>query len=301
MRKLRPTVEGAFLAALTVILYLSTVYIPLFGFFLSFFCPLPVLFLVIRWDLRTGFLAAGVATLIVAFTGLIPALICVSYTLVGVFLGYAIKKKYSFFEVIGFGSVVSLLSKLTLIGLALFLTGKNPITENLQIMEEAFQKTSQIFGNMGGENFKQILNLLNLALPAILVVASIFDTSLNFFLGRWVGKRIGIGFPDYPAFRNWRFPVSVFWMFILSWVFVLFGGNTVYGKIGLNLQIVTQSLFIVQGMAIAYFFLSRYIASRAMKIFILVFIVFQPVLSTILSWLGVIDTWFDFRKLNPRQ
>ena len=33
MRKLRPTVEGAFLAALTVVLYLSSVYLPLFGFF----------------------------------------------------------------------------------------------------------------------------------------------------------------------------------------------------------------------------------------------------------------------------
>jgi len=301
MKKLRPTVEGAFLAALTVILYLSSVYIPLFGFFLSFFCPLPVLFLVIRWDLRTGLLAAGVATLIVAFTGLIPALLCISYTLIGVFLGYAIKKRYSFFEVIGFGSVVSLLSKLALIGMALALTGKNPITENLQIMEEAFQKTSQMFGNLGEDTFKQVLNMVSLALPAILVVASVFDTTLNFFLGKWVGKRIGITFPEYPAFRNWRFPVSVFWMFILSWVFVLFGGNTVFGKIGLNLQIVTQTLFIVQGVAIVYFFLSSYIQSRVIKIAILLFIVFQPLLSSILSWVGVLDTWFDFRKINVRK
>ena len=262
MKKLKPTVEGAFLAALTVILYLSSIYIPLFGIFLSFFCPLPVLFLVIRWDVRTGFLAALVATLLVAFTGLIPALICVSYTMIGLFLGYTIKKKYTFFEVIGFGSLVSVLSKIILIGFALLITGKNPLTENLQIMEETFQKTSQIFGNVGGENFKQIINLIHLALPAILVVASIFDTSLNFFLGRWVGKRIGMPFPEYPPFRNWRFPTSVFWMFILSWILVLLGGETIYGKIGLNLQIVTQALFIIQGVAIVYFFLSRYIQCR---------------------------------------
>jgi uncharacterized protein YybS (DUF2232 family) len=298
MRKLRPTVEGAFLAALTVVLYLSSVYLPLFGFFLSFFCPLPVLFLVVRWDLRTGTLAAGVATLLVAFTGLIPALICISYTLIGIFLGYAIKRKYSFFEVIGFGSLVSLLSKIALIGFALLITGINPIVENLQIMEEAFQRTSQVFGGIGEENFQQIVTLINLALPAILVVASILDTTINFFLGSWVGKKIGIPFPEYPAFRNWKFPVSVFWMFILSWMFVLFGGETIYGRIGLNLQIVTQSLFIVQGVAIVYYFLSRYIQSRGVKIIILLFVVFQPIFSTILSWLGVLDTWFDFRKMS---
>lgn len=169
------------MAALTVVLYLSSVYLPLFGFFLSFFCPLPVLFLVVRWDLRTGALAAGVATLLVAFTGLIPALICISYTLIGIFLGYAIKRKYSFFEVIGFGSLVSLLSKIALIGFALLITGINPIVENLQIMEEAFQRTSQVFGGIGEENFQQIVTLINLALPAILVVASILDTTINFF------------------------------------------------------------------------------------------------------------------------
>jgi uncharacterized protein YybS (DUF2232 family) len=87
-------------------------------------------------------------------------------------------------------------------------------------------------------------------------------------------------------------------MFVLSWVFVLFGGETIYGRIGLNLQIVTQSLFIVQGVAIVYYFLSRYIQSRGVKIIILLFVVFQPILSTILSWLGVLDTWFDFRKMS---
>ena len=301
MKELRPTVEGAFLAALTVVLYLSSVYLPLFGFFLSFFCPLPVLFLVIRWDLRTGILAAGVATLLVAFTGFIPALICVSYTLIGIFLGHAIKRKYSFFEVIGFGSVVSLLSKIALIGFALLITGINPINENLQIMKEAFQKTSQMFGGYGEENLQQLIALINLALPAILVVASILDTTINFFLGSWVGKKIGMPFPQFPAFQNWKFPVSVFWMFILSWVFVLFGGETLYGRIGLNLQIVTQSLFIVQGIAILYYFLNRYIQSRAVKMVILLFVVFQPILSTILSWLGVLDTWFDFRKIGAQK
>ena len=81
-------------------------------------------------------------------------------------------------------------------------------------------------------------------------------------------------------------------------MFVLFGGETIYGRIGLNLQIVTQSLFIVQGVAIVYYFLSRYIQSRGVKIIILLFVVFQPIFSTILSWLGVLDTWFDFRKMS---
>ncbi|MCX6091191.1 MAG: YybS family protein [Candidatus Atribacteria bacterium] len=302
MRKLRPTVEGAFLAALTVILYLSSIYIPVLGFVLSFVCPLPVLFLVIRWDLRTGLLASGVATLIVlAFSGLLQALVCfVGFSLIGLGMGYLIKKERSSFEVISLGSVVSVLSKLALIGIALLLTGKNPITENLRVMEETFQKTAQMLGGMGDGNFQKILNLLTIALPAILILASLFDTVLNFFLGKWVGKRIGIVFPVFPPFGSWRFPVSVFWMFVLSWAFVLLGGTSILGTIGLNLQMVTQTLFLVQGVSVAYFFLGKYVKSKPGVIVILLFVVFQPLFSSIISWIGVIDTWFDFRKLNVR-
>ncbi len=62
MRQARSTVEGAFLAALTVIFYLSSIYIPVLGFLLSFLCPLPIMFLTIRWDMKAGLLAALVAS-----------------------------------------------------------------------------------------------------------------------------------------------------------------------------------------------------------------------------------------------
>lgn len=302
MRSLRPSVEGALLAAIAVVLYLASVYIPVLGFLLTFLCPLPVMFLVIRWNLRTGLLASVVATAIVfAFAGVMQALISfVGFSLVGMAMGALVKRGKPFFEVIALSAGVSILSKLALIGLAMALTGIHPITTNIAIMEEAYERASQWLGGAGEENFQNLLNLIQMALPAILIIASILDTALNFFLGKWVGKKIGVSFPESPAFDQWRFPRSVFWMFALSWILVLFGGTEGVGRVGVNLQMVTQTLFLVQGLSLAYFFLKKYIPSRVVSIGLLVFVVFQPILTFVVSWAGILDTWLDLRKIEKK-
>lgn len=307
MRRVTPTVEGAFFAALTVILYLGSIYIPVFGLVLSFLCPLPVMFLVIRWNLKVGFLAAAVATLIIlAFAGLYQAIICfVGFSFLGIFMGVLVKRGYGWVEIIGLGALVSLLSKLALVGLTLLLMGKNPIIESLNLMEQAFGQAYSMLGNLGeglGENsVETLMRIVKMTIPAILILAALFDTFLNFVLGNWVGKRIGIRFPSFPAFSEWRLPPSMVWMYFLSWLLLFLGGSSFVYQIGLNLQLVTQILFMVQGVAILNFFLRKVIAQRVIRAIIIIFVVMQPVFSTVLAWLGVFDTWFDFRKLLKKK
>lgn len=301
MRSVRSNVEGAFLAALTVILYLASIYLPILGILVSFLCPLPVMFLVIRWDARLGILAACVASILVlVLAGLMQAITCLlGFTLLGVIMGVTIKKGYTFLETIAVNTGVSLLSKLALIGVALLIVGQNPLTENFSFLEETIAKVPWISQNLpDAQNF---VNLMKLVLPALLVVASLFDTLCNFLLGRWVGGRIGLSFPAVPPFSEWRLPKSVFWVFILGWVFILFGGSSVLGKIGINVQIVTQLLFLLQGLSLVYYFLGRYIRSKVARASILVFLLFQPLFSFLLSWLGVFDVFLDFRKSTLKR
>ncbi|MDK2896183.1 MAG: hypothetical protein PWP04_303 [Candidatus Atribacteria bacterium] len=286
------------MAALTVILYLSSIYIPFFGFLLSFLCPIPVMFLVIRWDLKTGLLAAGVASLVVfAFAGILQALVCLlGFSFLGVIMGLAIKRGLEWLEVIAWGTMISLLSKVALMGLALLLIGENPVAQSIAIMEDVLNQNSKFLGDVGEEGVKMLIQVIRLSLPGILIVASLFDTVLNFILGSWVGKKIDILFPEIPPFSLWRLPRSVAWVFILGWILVIFGGVTFWGQVGLNVQIVTQTLFLVQGASVIYFFLDKRIASQILKVIIVLFLAIQPLFSTLIAWVGVFDTWFDFRK-----
>jgi len=301
MRNVRSTVEGAFFAALTVILYLASIYLPVLGVLVSFLCPLPVMFLVIRWDARLGILASCVASLLVfALAGLLQAVTCLlGFSLLGIAMGLTVKRGYDFPEIILINTLVSLLSKFALLGVALLATGKNPLTENLLLLEETVRKAPWVSQNLHGAG--DFASLVKLVMPALLIVASLFDTGCNFLLGRWIGKRIGITFPDVPPFSEWRLPRSVFWAFALGWVFVLFGGTSLFGRIGVNVQVVTQLLFLLEGLSLVYYFLGKYIHSRAVRVAILVFLLLQPLFSFLLSWLGVFDVFFDFRKLSSKR
>ncbi|HOQ67656.1 MAG TPA: YybS family protein [Candidatus Atribacteria bacterium] len=300
MRQSKSIVEGAFLASLTVIFYLSSVYIPILGSLLSFLCPLPVMFLTIRWDMRAGLLAAVVASFIVfAFAGVVAAVTCfLGFTLLGLAMGFTIKRNYSFIEVIGTNTLVSILSKLSLIGLVFLMAGQNPLLESLSFLEESLEKMLSFLPAEGGVNVETIINFIHMVLPATVVIASLLDTVLNFLLGSWIGKRIGIEFPSFPPFREWQLPRSIFWAFVLGWLFVLLGGTTFWGKIGLNLQMITQILFLIQGASVVYYFLGKYIRSRVVVAVIVIFLALQPFISTLLSWLGVFDVWFDLRKIR---
>ena len=58
--------------------------------------------------------------------------------------------------------------------------------------------------------------------------------------------------------------------------------------------------FLVQGASVVYYFLGKYIRSRFWLTIIVVFVALQPLLSTILSWVGVFDFCFDLRKIRGK-
>ncbi len=203
MRQARSTVEGAFLAALTVIFYLSSIYIPVLGFLLSFLCPLPIMFLTIRWDMKAGLLAALVASFIVfIFAGAISALTCfVGFTFLGLIMGLTIKRGYNFIEVMGINTLVSISSKLLLIGLVFLIMGQNPLSETLSFLEEGLKKGLSFFPQEGGIDVEMIASFIHMVLPAAVFIASLFDTVLNFLLGSWIGKRLILNF-SLSSFEN---------------------------------------------------------------------------------------------------
>ena len=56
-KSVTPTIEGGLLVAITVILGLITVYVPIFGMFAEFFCAVPLAVLTARQGLGKGLTA----------------------------------------------------------------------------------------------------------------------------------------------------------------------------------------------------------------------------------------------------
>ena len=92
-----PVAEGGLLAALTVILALAAVYLPVIGIAAALLWPIPIIVLVVRHGVRQGMMAAVVAGIIMAlFIDPVTALqMVISFMPTGIVLGWGFRRSWS--------------------------------------------------------------------------------------------------------------------------------------------------------------------------------------------------------------
>ena len=304
-------VEGAFLSAITVILFLASLYIPLFGTLISFLCPLPIIILCLRHNIKIAFLSLVIAFFLVSmlagpFQGLIGML---GFGTLGIALGVAIKRKYSLLEILLIGSITSFISKIFLMLIGLWLMDVNPLLMGLEQIDQSINQSLSFYGNMGlnpeqiadlKDSLLQSVELIKIAFPAMLVVASVFDTLINYWVAGKILRRFGYHLAPFVPFYKWRASKSFFWSYLFGLVILLV--NTKYnlpvlGRIGINIQLLFSIIFLITGLAVVSFILRHYKVKSFLCWIIYIIIFIQPVFSLAVTWVGIFDVWFDFRKL----
>ena len=96
-------------------------------------------------------------------------------------MGLTIKRGYNFIEVIGINTLVSISSKLLLIGLV-FLIMVKTLFQKLCLFRRRFEKGLSFFLREGGGiDVEMIASFIHMVLPAAVFIASLFDTVLNFY------------------------------------------------------------------------------------------------------------------------
>lgn len=133
------------------------------------------------------------------------------------------------------------------------------------------------------------------------LLALTLGLSLAVFL--WLRKRArhltGAEIPI-PAFNRWQLPEYLVWPVIFSLVFILLGSRGVKwaGWIGFNGVIVLGSICFVIGLAVTGFLVARWKLPRFVRVFGVMLLFFFPILIVMLALLGLLDTWWDVRKLR---
>ena len=309
---LRPVTEGAMLTALTVVLCLAGIYIPVIGGVLKFIWPVPIAVLVLRHGLRAGVMATVVSGLLLfMLTGPINALITMAgFGLIGVILGYTLRSNLSAPQVIlwcAVGSAVSIIASLYLAG---FVIGVNPIDAMIEAQQLAIEQmrplTQQLYGADGGpaaqqmeEMLAQFPQLMRMILPAVVVVAAVFSSFMNFLVAGWVLRRMGSQVVSLPPFAMWRFPMWCVYVYLAGLGLSVvgdFAGVDFARPLGINLLTAFGYLFLVGGVSLAVYFFKRSHVSRSIKIGIgvLIFVFFAYVFQ-LLVYVGIFDSIFNYR------
>ena len=155
------------------------------------------------------------------------------------------------------------------------------------------------------ETMKSMIALMKIILPAGFIMASVVDTGLNFLIAKAVLKKLGHSIPDIPPFKLWSVPDYVLYFFALALVMIYWGKSreiTMLYNIGMNAQVITSMLLLVQGLALFNYFVDKYNLSRVAKGIILFLILANGLFAQILIIVGAVDTILDYRHLKaPRK
>lgn len=322
MSPTRSLVESSLLAGLAVILFLAAQFLPVVGAAFSLLAPAPLVILGLRHNIKRSLLGLAIATILTAvFLGPLSSLFfLLGFGVLGVGLGFLARRSSSGVEVMLLGILVSLGSKLLLMVIAAKVTGINPFHLDGAEMQGMIDK---IFGfyesaGMSGESmdkvkeqFSQAMTVIPLIFPAILSVAAALDCYLSYRVSDLVMKRLGgASMPPLPSFANWRFPKSVFGALLASFLLLLFPGAegdwSLPQRIGLNVRMLVNILFLLQGLSLFWHFLGRGEGAgrrtgRILRPAVIIAAVFIPALSTFTVMAGIADMWLDFRTRFRRN
>ncbi len=291
------------LASLTLALAGGT--IPIAGMFFGLLTPLPLILL----SLRQGRVIAllGVFAVGICLTGLLgigyAGVFYIEFGLPAIVLAEAIRRQWTPEASVAVGSLAVIAGGLV----GLFILAWDAGTSILDLLKYrldiAVREAMELYGKAGISpdevgpllgSSEEVRRFLLTTSPGLFIVAALFSTSVNFFLARR-GSAHDTAPVGWKSGSAWRVPDQLVWIFIGS-AALLLSGLPIAKEIGFNGLLVMMTLYLLQGLAIATFWIRRLRLSPLMGLLGVVLLFLQPLLLLLVALVGLFDMWVVFRR-----
>ncbi|MDO8885600.1 ECF transporter S component [Candidatus Oleimmundimicrobium sp.] len=309
----RALVEAGKLSALTLVFAFLSLVLPVFSFVTIPLCAVPTVIVSVRYGFKYGFLTAITASFLVAVfmepSSAVPLFLIILF--LGLSQGISIRRNYSVWGVIlaGLVGVVVTIALMALI--TYFLSGVNLFYEQIKLFKESIVMQEQLglrYG-LGKEEIVRQQHLLNQmaenfskVIPAIIVIVSGWISAFCCFITYQILKRLKLKLPKIISFKMLQVPWFFSWGYLLGlaalFFYKWFGNYSgTVSIIGMNLLLIFGVIFLIQGSAIIFYFFEKYKLSLPVKILFFFLALFIQIMFQGLTWLGLFDTWFNYRKV----
>jgi uncharacterized protein YybS (DUF2232 family) len=288
----RQLAENALMLAIALVLLFISTYTVL-GLATTFLLPIPFVLLGLR---RT---VPNMVWIVLIFTFLGSVLtgwVGGGFSLLsagqGAVMGLMYQKRGTAVSAIVAGAGVVFLSFVSLLAVSTFVMG---------ISFDAVMKQAENLRPpfLTAEQFKEQLRLSKLVLPTYLVAMSFVYSAVVHWLARVVGKRTGRPVPGLKPLREWSFPRSLLYYYFIAMLSLLLLGEkpaeTFWTSALLNVKVLLDILFTIQGLGFCLFAIHLYRWKIFTSVLVVSLFIF-PVLTTILSLLGIFDLGIGLRK-----
>ena len=309
-RSVTPTIEGGLLVAITVIMGLVTVYVPIIGMFMEFFCAVPLAVLTARQGVGKGLTALFVAFILLTMliSPLLAARLAFSFGICGVVLGWGVRKNLSavkiFLSTLIVGSVAQILS----LWLLLVIMDVNFIETQIEMVRESFNESFAMYEGMGVEKARineakaqvePALKTLTFLLPTLLILSALINSVAVWFTSKWIFPKLQMKLPTFPPFAEWRFPALFFYAAIIGGLGMYWGFTrswTEIYEVSLNVLIISSLIGLVQGFSLLSAVFDRYKISKFMRRIFYVLLLMNMFFLQLVAITGLMDMLFDYRK-----
>ena len=311
MRKsVTPTIEGGLLVAITVILGLVTVYVPLIGMLVEFFCAVPLAVLTTRQGTGKGLTALFVSFLLLAMLiSPIPAIrLSLGFGFCGVALGWCVRKNFGAVRIFFTIMVVASAAQVFSLGFLIAVMDVNLIDMQIEMLRKSFAESFAMYESLGvdpqriGEAKAQVepaLQTIAFLMPTLIMLTALINSVAVWLTAHWIFPKLQMKIPKLPPFAQWRFPVLFLYTAIIGGLGMYWGvtrGWTEIQEISLNLTIVSMLIGLLQGLALLSAIFDRYKISTLVRRIIYVILILNMFLLQLVAITGLIDMIFDYRK-----
>ncbi|GAE34429.1 YybS family protein [Halalkalibacter akibai] len=309
MKNTRTLTEGALLAAVFAIILLLTTYVPFVGVITVWALPLPFVVYTVRRGLKPGIMLWAVSLFLAFLIGGLPTVpTAFIFGSSGVVVGELYRRNLSAFSVlIGAGLVYTVNMLLVFLVLVLII-GENPMKLAAELTREQLELAETTLGSFGQGGDQQaamlemVDNLVYLA-PVMIVGVGVTLAVITKLISYFTLRRLGHTVEALPAFRDWQFPKSFLWYYLIVLILALIGaeeGTTLFLIIW-NLLPLLEIVIAVQGFAVVFFYFHKKKVAKAIPILIVAAAVLIPPLLYVIRIIGIIDLGFDLRKRITSQ
>jgi uncharacterized protein YybS (DUF2232 family) len=307
IKRTQAIVEGGLLSGIAVVLC----WLSYFIFPFVFLCSLPFIFLSYKWNWKISTLALLVSLIILSLiiNPLNTFFIYFPSGVLGIILGWGIKKNLNIGKLIFLGSFVNLILEIFIIFLSMIIF-KIPLEKaiGIDILKESYQNSfnfiQSLFKNSDSLNLKylqdiqkQIISSVSLIIPSILILSSFFQVVLSYWITQKIFKRFKWNLRPIPPIENLRIP-GIIWnitfvLLIISLILTLYFKNVIFYQ---NIIFLFQFLLLLEGFFVVLSFLKKFINSNVIRILIILLFLFNPFLSMIIFIIGLIDIFYPLRE-----
>lgn len=277
-----------------LILTLINMYIPFLSILVLIIWPIPIVVITMKYNLNTTAGVIAVSALIngLLFSPMMGLLAVIGYGLVGFVIGSCLKEEIKPLNALIFTVLSVLFSHILLLFISRYLLGIN--------FQSIINEINTIIGqtsNMG--NMEEMLNtqlqLLQRIFPALIGISAIITGSLNYYVSTWYINKAGFDKSTYKEIKYWALPR---WVIAIGIVISLILKRYLFF---VNLNIILLFLTMIQGYAVSIYYIDKKTKNSIIKVIFTAVVIFIPLLPPALVLMGLVDFWFDLRKINSYE